>query len=429
MTDPFDALHAPVEPVDPDPVFAARLRARLARALTLPEGVDMSGTVLDPEPVSSPQVTAYPGVVPYLAVADAHRALAWYRDALGAQLRDEPIVMPDGRIGHAELELGGGLVMVSDEHPEIGVAAPARGRGVAVTLHLEVADVDAAARRAVAAGAHLDRPPADNPYGRNAVVIDPFGHRWMISNPSTPAGSTTLSPAAVPGHGDVSYASLWVPDVEVAARFYGAVLGWSYAPGSAPQGRQVDHVRPPLGLWGGQEHRTMFLCFAVDDVTAGVGRVRAAGGQAGEPRHEHGGLLADCVDDQGMAFSLSEAGGRDSGEAADAPGHGELAYLTIGVGDTRRAQAFYSAVLGWRFTPGHMADGWNVEGVRPMAGMHGGAEVAVVVPMYAVDDVHAAVERVRAAGGTATDPERMPYGVTSDCTDDQGSRFYLGQLG
>ena len=48
--------------------------------------------------------------------------------------------------------------------------------------------------------------------------------------------------------------------------------------------------------------------------------------------------------------------------------------------------------------------------------------------MFAVDDIAAAVERVRAAGGTATDPERQPYGTTSDCTDDQGLRFYLGEL-
>ena len=52
--------------------------------------------------------------------------------------------------------------------------------------------------------------------------------------------------------------------------------------------------------------------------------------------------------------------------------------------------------------------------------------MAAVVPMWKVDDVAAAVERVRAAGGTATDPERQPYGTTAEGTDDQGVRFYLG---
>ena len=59
--------------------------------------------------------------------------------------------------------------------------------------------------------------------------------------------------------------------------------------------------------------------------------------------------------------------------------------------DTGRAQAFFSAVLGWRFSPGRVADGWNIEGVRPLAGMYGGAEVSVVVPMFAVDGIHTAV--------------------------------------
>jgi predicted enzyme related to lactoylglutathione lyase len=434
MTDPFDALSAPVEPIDPDSRFKIRLRNRIQRALALPEGVDMPRTVLAPEPVAATAAPdpGYAGVIPYLAVADAHRALAWYAEVLGARPRGEPIVMPDGRIGHAELELGGTVVMLSDEHPEIGVAAPVPGQGSPVTLHLAVADVDASTEQAVGAGATLDRPPSDNPYGRNAVVIDPFGHRWMLSGAIVGAGTgapDSASTARPLGHGDVSYASLWVSDVEVAAAFYAEVLGWRYTPGSAPQGRRVEGVEPPLGLWGGQDRRTVFLCFSVDDVTAAVERVRAAGGRAEEPRHEPYGLVADCVDDQGMAFSLSESGAdpdRPAGEPG--PRQGELAYLTLGVVDTARARTFYSAVLSWAFSPGHMEDGWNVEGVRPMAGMYGGADLPVVTPMYAVDDIGAAVERVRSAGGTATDPERMPYGVTSDCVDNQGSSFYLGQL-
>jgi predicted enzyme related to lactoylglutathione lyase len=48
--------------------------------------------------------------------------------------------------------------------------------------------------------------------------------------------------------------------------------------------------------------------------------------------------------------------------------------------------------------------------------------------MYQVDDVHAAVARVRAAGGTATEPDQQPYGITSEAVDDQGTHFYLGQI-
>jgi len=64
-----------------------------------------------------------------------------------------------------------------------------------------------------------------------------------------------------------------------------------------------------------------------------------------------------------------------------------------------------------------------------MTGFAGGAAEPAIVAMFAVDDIDAAVARVRAAGGTATDPARQPYGITSDCVDDQGLRFYLGQLG
>jgi uncharacterized protein len=61
-------------------------------------------------------------------------------------------------------------------------------------------------------------------------------------------------------------------------------------------------------------------------------------------------------------------------------------------------------------------------------GISGGHETATTVPMYRVDDIRAAADAVRAHGGTATDPQAQPYGITSTCTDDQGIRFYLGQL-
>jgi len=123
-------------------------------------------------------------LTPYLAVHDARAAIDWYVDHLGAEVRVEPIVMPDGRVGHVELTVDGARWMMSDEHPEIQVEAPMAGRGAAVTLHLTVADVDGATTRAVAGGAHLDRGPEDSPpVGRVAVLRDPFGHRWFLNQP------------------------------------------------------------------------------------------------------------------------------------------------------------------------------------------------------------------------------------------------------
>ncbi|MCW2903063.1 MAG: Glyoxalase/bleomycin resistance protein/dioxygenase [Streptosporangiaceae bacterium] len=424
MTDPFDALREPVAPVAPDPQFAARLRARLERALLDPTGATMTTATARPDTPA----TELPlrSLTPYIAVDNARAALDWYVRAFGARRRNEPIVMDDDRIGHAELAIGDSVLMLADEFPEIGLLGPKSRGGVSQSLLLQVPDVDATVARAVELGAELTRPVTDYPHGRDGVVNDPFGHRWMISTP----------PPATPGpaglrHGDVGYGSLWVPDVERAAAFYETVLGWRYGPGGGSQGRQVEGLTQQLGLWGAQEHRTTFLCFAVDDVAAAVERVRAAGGRAQEPTEEPYGLTAMCTDDQGMAFAVYQGAGREA-QAWTSPGPGEIAYLTIEVPDSARARAFFGAVLGWEFTPGRVQDGWGVliggEEVRPMTGMHGGHELSTVVPMYAVDDIEAAVARVRAAGGTATEPQRQPYGVTADCVDDQGTHFYLGRL-
>ena len=91
--------------------------------------------------------------------------------------------MPDGRVGHAELDLGGAHLYLSDAHPEIGVVAPDPATGASITLHLELSDVDAATERARDEAAVIEREPSDNPYGRIATVRDPFGHRWMLNGP------------------------------------------------------------------------------------------------------------------------------------------------------------------------------------------------------------------------------------------------------
>lgn len=123
-------------------------------------------------------------LTPYLCVADARAAIEWYAEALGAEVVYDPIVMPDGRIGHVELAVGGARWMMADEFPEAGVAPPDPARGSAVTLHLAVDDIDAVAARVTAAGVALDRGPelADQA-GWVAVFRDPFGHRWFVNQP------------------------------------------------------------------------------------------------------------------------------------------------------------------------------------------------------------------------------------------------------
>jgi uncharacterized glyoxalase superfamily protein PhnB len=127
-------------------------------------------------------------LTPYLTVRDARAATSWYAEALGARVVGEPYVMDDDRIGHAELDVGGATLYLADEYPELGLAGPDDGR-VSVTLHLAVPDVDAAVVRAAGAGASVERPPSEGPGGRTGVVVDPFGHRWMLQTPvPAPAG-------------------------------------------------------------------------------------------------------------------------------------------------------------------------------------------------------------------------------------------------
>jgi uncharacterized glyoxalase superfamily protein PhnB len=185
MTDPFEALSEPVVPVDPDPRFAARLRARMERALLDPTGATMTTATARPDtPATDLPLRS---LTPCIAVDDARAALDWYGRAFGARRRGEPIVMDDDRVGHAELAIGDSVLMLADEFPELGLLGPKARGGVSQSLMLQVPDVDATVARAVELGARLTRPVADYPHGRNGVVHDPFGHRWMIS--TAPSGS------------------------------------------------------------------------------------------------------------------------------------------------------------------------------------------------------------------------------------------------
>jgi PhnB protein len=89
---------------------------------------------------------------------------------------------PGGRVHHAEISIGDSRIMLADEHPEIQALSPKTIGGSPVTIHLYVEDVDAAVARAVAAGAKLVRPVADQFYGdRTGGIEDPFGYRWFIA--------------------------------------------------------------------------------------------------------------------------------------------------------------------------------------------------------------------------------------------------------
>lgn len=119
---------------------------------------------------------------PYLRVQRASEAIAFYQRVFGAKERFR-LTEPSGRVGHAELDIGGAVLMLSDEYPELGFRGPESVGAVTSSIHLHVDDADALIQRAVEAGAELVRAPAAHFYGeRSGTVRDPFGHEWMIGH-------------------------------------------------------------------------------------------------------------------------------------------------------------------------------------------------------------------------------------------------------
>lgn len=123
----------------------------------------------------------YHSITPYLIIRDAARALDFYKQALGAEELFR-MASPDGQIGHAEIKIGNSILMLADEHPEMGYQSPQSYGGTPVSIMLYVEDVDARFQKAVAAGAKVKRPLKDQFYGdRSGTIADPFGHEWTIA--------------------------------------------------------------------------------------------------------------------------------------------------------------------------------------------------------------------------------------------------------
>ncbi|MEU0495271.1 VOC family protein [Mycobacterium sp. NPDC006124] len=415
--DPLGVLRGDDLPATPDPQFAARLRARLESAVSLPRGVIVSDTdVVVAELKTVAPAPPRPAALPYLAVAGARDAIAWYVSAFGAVLVGDPIEMADGRIGHAELSIGGGMLYLADEFPEMGLTAPAP-QSVSVSLMLPVADTDAVLRRARENGARVEREIYEAHGSRSATVVDPFGHRWMLSGPVSGSASQIR-------HGDIGYVSVWTRDPARSAAFYGQVLGWQFD----AEPRRVTNTDRPVGVVAMAGPPTLFCCYAVSDVAAARRAILDAGGEAGDVTQTPHGPTVDATDPSGTAFAVYQPTGDDPRPALNGAGPGELSYVTFEVTDSATFRNFYGRVLGWSFDPGRIDDGWEPRGVHPMSGVAGGSAAPATVPMWTVVDVEAAVKRVEEAGGTVVEaPSAQSYGMSALCADDQGVRFYLGQ--
>jgi len=218
-TDPFDALRETNIPLAPRPAFATSLRHRLSIALGLTRQGQSVPAVREYTPARLHSLT------PYLATHDPAAAIEWYADVFGAQLLGEPVVMNDGRIGHAELRIGDAVMMLAGEFPTEDHRSPLTLGGSTVAIQVYVPDSDATYALAVARGATPLRPIGEHYGARGGVLRDPFGHRWFVQ---TQLEADDVPVEDTPGRrfGDIGYVTLRVPDGARARRFYGALFDW-----------------------------------------------------------------------------------------------------------------------------------------------------------------------------------------------------------
>ncbi|AEF41936.1 VOC family protein [Hoyosella subflava] len=370
--------------------------------MTDPGAIDTANDLV--EPSGFPR----PGAVPYLIVNGAHEALNWYTKVFGASVRGEPITMDDGRIGHAELTIGEGVIYLAEEFPEMGLTAPRTGTA-SVSLMIPVDDPDLVLTRAREAGGRVERWTYQSHGQRNATLIDAFGHRWMLA---APIGGTLR-------HGDIAAFTVCTPDLDRAAAFYRAVLGWEMEP--AGDQLRVTNTNAVIFLEGGNDVSELRCRYAVRSLDDALTGVEASGGA-----WTRDGEIVACRGPHGIRFELAEISGDERRPAINGDGPGDPAYLTFEVVDLDETQQFFRDVVGWQFEGSEERGGFEMMGIHPMSGMTRAPEDRVI-PMWRVDDASAAPEFIRAAGGEVlAGPEVREYGVSAHCRDDQGGRFYLG---
>jgi len=129
-----------------------------------------------------PVPDGYHTLTPFLTCRDAARAIEFYKQAFGAKVRGGVAKGPDGKVMHAELQIGDSVIMLGDEYPEFGALSPQSIGGSGMGLHIYLDGVDAAFDRAVKAGAAVEMPVMDQFWGdRYGKLKDPFGHKWSIA--------------------------------------------------------------------------------------------------------------------------------------------------------------------------------------------------------------------------------------------------------
>lgn len=282
MFDPMEVLRVSGTPVAPDPAFRAALRARLVDVLLAP---------IPEEPMTTTTESrngVRHGDISYLTmgVRDVAKARAFYGPLLGWTFYPGD---PSPRSS------------VRGVRPEMGIGEGDRELGVVLAYRVD--DIAAAVAEIRARGGTAT-DPVQRPYAMEADCVDDQGIPFYLHQfDDGPSQAVALQNGAA--QGDVAYITLGVPDLAAAQAFYGAVLDWTFSPGTSEHGRQVEGVTPMTGLWAGASWTGARLSYRVDDISAAVARVAALGGSAGPVEERgYGRACDDCVDDQGAPFML-----------------------------------------------------------------------------------------------------------------------------
>jgi PhnB protein len=167
----YPRFRARLDSVNPSPVTVRRVRPAREKS-TIEEAM-----ATKPRSVPAGKHSA----TPYLIVQDAARAITFYIGAFGAAELMR-LTTPQGKIVHAEVQIGDSPIIVADEVPEWGNRSPMSSPGSSSYVHLYVEDVDAVVDRAVTLGAKLLVPVGDQFYGdRSGRLLDPFGYIWIVA--------------------------------------------------------------------------------------------------------------------------------------------------------------------------------------------------------------------------------------------------------
>jgi predicted enzyme related to lactoylglutathione lyase len=219
----------------------------------------------------------------------------------------------------------------------------------------------------------------------------------------------------------LGYYAINAPDTARAKDFYTAVFGWTYD--SHGDYHHIAGSSPAGGITPGEPR--IEPSFVVADAAAAAARARELGGTAPEPARSDSGWSVDVEDGHGGRLGLWQPAEKYRGGDPKC-GEGDVFYFVQPAANDA-AKDFWTALLGWELTPGSHENGWNIVNVTPPGGVFV-SEPGHPTLYFQVASVDAAVDRIRAAGGTAEPPQPNQVGAHAACRDDQGIAFGVGMI-